>query len=126
MKVVEGRIAALVAEILVSKQDIEENRRVTCVPGGTVSQIRRGAAANDETYARSDSRLAGARKVAWSSLIFFEGCVKKYAKSAQETLSFAKTLAVNKRQRAALAACFLSFFSLFPSDTHSANLSTAP
>lgn len=58
--------------------------------------------------------------------VFFRTYAKRCAKSAWDLLNGVKFRAVDKRLRAALAACFFGFFSLFPSDTHSANLSTTP
>ncbi|WP_143748120.1 hypothetical protein [Burkholderia sp. JKS000303] len=81
-------------------------------------------AANDSTFHRPlPAQLASP---AQKASVFFRSCAKNCAKSARFLLNSANFAPVNKRQRAALAACFFGFFSLFPSDTHSANLSTTP
>ncbi|HZZ06871.1 hypothetical protein [Paraburkholderia sp.] len=125
MQVVEGRLAALIEEILVRKQPDSASCAVRKVDGVPVVHIRACEAANDPFFVarRSAPIFAfGFRKVT----VFFKGYVKNCAKSAQSALQIAKTLAVDKRRRAALAACFFAFFSAFPSDIHSANLSTTP
>lgn len=125
MKVVEGQLAALIEEILVVKQCNSEST-VRRIEGTLVRHFRPATAANDARYQTPCALVVAANTVARSWSIFFEKRVKTCAKSAQNAARFVKALAVNRRRRAALAACFFAFFSLFPSNTHSANLSTTP
>lgn len=125
MKVVEGRLAALIEEILVYKQ---ANSGVCVVRpvSSPLCQIEPAVAANDASYQSHGALAIATRLPAHTFSIFFAKRVKTCAKTAQKATRFVKTLAGDKRKRAALAACFFAFFSLFPSTTHRANLSTAP
>jgi len=122
MKAEDGRLAAMIEDILLRKQGDGPTCTRRMVEAAPVHRIHCQAAANDATY-----RVRFGVQAVWSYLaqwlsVFFLVCVKSCAKSAEKALHFAKSVTANKRQRAALAACFVSFFCLFPSDTHSANL----
>jgi hypothetical protein len=126
MKVVEGCLATLIADILVKNQSDNGIPVTKRVVGSPVSRIRTQQSANDDVYAVKRPLMVRACKAGSKLFVFFDFCVKTCAKSARFSFKWVKAVSVNKRQRAALAACFFGFFSLFPSDTHCANLSTTP
>jgi hypothetical protein len=126
MRAVEGRLAALIEEFLLEKQADRDDLPKSALETVTVSQVSRGPAANDQFFAGRVSRSPGNVRAWRFGAVFFADYAKKCAKSVYKSIGFAKSVTANKRQRAALAACFFGFFSLFPSDTDSANLSTTP
>lgn len=126
MKVAEGQLAALIEGLLSEKQDITNRRDSQSVGASPLCRVERRHAANDWRYRRQGVVATFATRIAQTFAVFFGSYVKTCAKTAHETLRIAKIVAVDKRRRAALAACFFAFFSLFPSQTHSANLSTTP
>lgn len=111
---VERRVTADLSDQAVVSSHFCHVRRVSFAPG---------EAANEPYF---DHRKRSVTDRLRELAIFFETWVKNCAKSARTRLENINFAPVDKRQRATLAACFFAFFSLFPSNTHSANLSTTP
>ncbi|WP_175992344.1 hypothetical protein [Burkholderia vietnamiensis] len=126
MKVVESQLAAMIEDILYREQHASDACARRAIEATPICRLEFRPAANDAMFRYEPDAPPLGDDLAQLLFVFFLVRVKTCAKSAEKALHFAKSLTVSKRQRAALAACFLSFFSFFPSDTHSANLSTAP
>jgi hypothetical protein len=126
MKSVEGQLAALIEEILVEKQSDTRKFLAAEAHSASVCRIRQAEAANDGHYSLGLTTSMVTTALLHSLSVFFDNYVKSCAKSAHNVAEFAKKLVIHRRRRAALAACFFGFFCLFPSNSHSANLSTAP
>jgi hypothetical protein len=86
------------------------------------AQRRMKDAANDVSW-RPKKSASGAKPDLLSCYLV---CAKKLAKLLDFLLLFGNFAMPVKRRRAALAACFIGFFSLFPSDSSCAKLSTTP